>query len=77
VCSTSRVAGTQTVSFHPSDDGAVVELSLEYELNPTGVWRQGPIGKVADVLFIRRALGDSLARTLRRFATEAAEESAL
>jgi Polyketide cyclase / dehydrase and lipid transport len=71
------LAGTQTVSFHPADDGAVVELSLEYELNPTGVWRQGPIGKVADVLFIRRALSDSLARTLRRFATEAEEEIAL
>jgi len=72
------LAGTQTVSFHPGEDAAcVVELALEYELNPTSVWRQGPVGKLADALFIRRALGDSLARTLRRFATEAAEESAL
>ena len=35
------------------------------------------IGKVSDVLFIRRALSDSLARTLRRFSVEAAEEVAL
>jgi hypothetical protein len=71
------LAGTQTVTFQLAEDGSVAELSLEYELNPTSVWRQGPVGKLADVLFIRRALGDSLARTLRRFATEAAEESAL
>jgi hypothetical protein len=70
--------GVQTVSFHPSEDGtSVVEITLEYELNPTSVWRRGPLGKLADLLFIRRALGDSLARTLRRFAAEAAEESAL
>ena len=72
------LTGVQTVTFHPAEDGGcVVEIALEYELNPTSVWRQGPLGKVADALFIRRALGDSLARTLRRFATEAAEESAL
>jgi Polyketide cyclase / dehydrase and lipid transport len=72
------LTGTQTVTFHPAEDGtSVVELALEYELNPTSIWRQGPVGKLSDVLFIRRALGDSLARTLRRFATEAAEESAL
>jgi ribosome-associated toxin RatA of RatAB toxin-antitoxin module len=74
----AALTGVQTVTFHPAEDGGcVVEIALEYELNPTSVWRQGPLGKVADALFIRRALGDSLARTLRRFATEAAEESAL
>ena len=72
------LTGVQTVTFHPAQDGTcVVELALEYQLNPTSFWRQGPVGKLSDVLFIRRALGDSLARTLRRFATEAAEESAL
>jgi hypothetical protein len=72
------LTGMQTVTFQPAEDGTcVVQLALEYELNPTSFWRSGPVGKLADVLFIRRALGDSLARTLRRFATEAAEESAL
>jgi hypothetical protein len=70
--------GTQTVTFRPADGGgSTVELALEYTLNPTTVWRQGPLGKVTDVLFIRRALTDSLVRTLRRFATEAEEEKAL
>jgi len=32
---------------------------------------------VTDLLFIRRALGDSLGRTLRRFAVEAEEEAGL
>jgi hypothetical protein len=72
------LVGIQTVSFQPADGGGThVELSLDYQLNPTTAWRQGPLGKVTDALFIRRALTDSLARTLRRFATEAAEEKAL
>jgi hypothetical protein len=72
------LSGVQTVTFEPAEDGGThVELSLEYELNPTTVWRQGPLGRVTDALFIRRALTDSLARTLRRFAAEADEEQAL
>jgi Polyketide cyclase / dehydrase and lipid transport len=70
--------GVQTVTFHPADDGgSIVELELEYDLNPTTIWRQGPLGAVTNLLFIRRAMTDSLMRTLRRFATEAAEEQAL
>lgn len=70
--------GIQTVSFHPADDGgSIVELELRYELHSTTVWRQGPLGALTNLLFIRRALTDSLIRTLRRFATEAAEEKAL
>ena len=65
------------VSFEPAEGGTRVALELRYELQPTTWARQGPIGKVTDVLFIRRALSDSLARTLRRFATEAGEEVAL
>jgi hypothetical protein len=72
------LAGIQSVSFHPGDDGGtLVELSLSYDLNPTTIWRQGPLGKLVNLLFIRRAMTDSLARTLRRFATEAAEQQAL
>jgi hypothetical protein len=71
------LVGVQTVTFQPAGEETLVELSLEYELKPTTIWRQGPIGRLTDLLFIRRALGDSLVRTLRRFATEAAEEEAL
>jgi hypothetical protein len=71
------LVGTQTVTFEPGEGGSRVTLELQYELQPTTFARQGLIGKVADVLFIRRALSDSLARTLRRFATEAEEEVAL
>jgi Polyketide cyclase / dehydrase and lipid transport len=71
------LVGTQTVTFEPGEGGSRVTIELQYELQPTTFARQGLIGKVADVLFIRRALSDSLARTLRRFATEADEEIAL
>lgn len=67
-----RLTGTQTVSFEPDGDGSVVEIELDYELV-----KGGPLRGVTDVLFIRRAQSDALIRTLRRFATEAAEEAAL
>lgn len=66
-----RMAGRQVITFTPSGDGAtLVELVLEYELA-----QGGPLRAVANALFIRRAVSDSLARTLRRYATEAAEEA--
>jgi polyketide cyclase/dehydrase/lipid transport protein len=73
------LAGMQTAQFDPDPDGdgSLATLTLEYELNPTSIWRRGPLGKLTDTFFIRRALADSLARTLRRFATEAAEEASL
>ncbi len=67
-----RCTGTQSVSFAPDEEGALVEIEYEYELT-----RGGPLRGVTDVLFIRRAQSDALVRTLRRFATEAAEEAAL
>lgn len=66
------LTGTQTLRALPASDGSEVELSLEYELS-----RYGPLGGVADALFIRRALRDSLRRTLYRFAIEAEEEAEL
>jgi uncharacterized membrane protein len=72
------LTGFQSVSFQPGEGGGTsVQLRLDYELNPTTMWRQGGLGKVVNLLFIRRAMTDSLARTLRRFATEAAEQQAL
>jgi hypothetical protein len=64
--------GTQTLRVLPASDGSEVELSLEYELT-----RYGPLGGVADALFIRRALRDALRRTLFRFGVEAEEEAKL
>lgn len=70
--------GRQEVRFSPAEDGGTIaELQLEYELNPTTIWRRGPIGWVTNLFFIRRAMTDSLIRTLRRFATEAAEQQSL
>jgi hypothetical protein len=67
-----QLAGTQTVVFEPHEAGSFVTVELEYALQ-----KGGPLRALTDVLFIRRALADALARTLRRFATEAAEEAAL
>ena len=67
-----RCSGTQTITFEPDEDGALVQIELDYELS-----KGGALKGVTDVLFIRRAQADALVRTLRRFATEAAEEAAL
>jgi Polyketide cyclase / dehydrase and lipid transport len=66
------LTGTQTLRALPAPDGSEVELSLEYELT-----RYGPLSGIADALFIRRALRDSLKRTLYRFTVEAEEEASL
>jgi polyketide cyclase/dehydrase/lipid transport protein len=67
-----RLAGLQTLRVAESEAGARVELTLEYSLT-----KYGPLGAVADAIFIRRALRDSLRRTLYRFAVEAEEDAGL
>ncbi len=67
-----RLAGRQTLRTIESAGGARVELSLEYTLT-----RYGPFGALADAIFIRRALRDSLRRTMARFEVEAEEEAGL
>jgi hypothetical protein len=67
-----KLDGTQTATFRPEEDGTVVALELDYKASVGG-----PLRPLVDVLFIRRAQNDALARTLRRFATEAAEQAAL
>jgi Polyketide cyclase / dehydrase and lipid transport len=64
--------GSQTLRALPASDGSEVELSLEYELA-----KYGPLGGVADALFIRRALRDAMRRTLYRFTVEAEEAARL
>ena len=60
-----KLRGTQKVTFEPGADGVEVALELEYELKNANV-----ITPLTDVLFIRRALRDSLKRSLTRFARE-------
>ena len=68
-----RMQGAQAVSFTAVDDDSTrVDIELAYQLTSGG-----PLAGITDLLFIRRALTDALRRTLRRFATEAAEEATL
>ncbi len=67
-----RLRGTQRVSFVPRDGRTEVRLELEYQLK-----EGNPLTPVVDLLFIRRALRDSLRRTLARFANELAAEREL
>ena len=60
------LTGTQRVSFVAGERGCEICLELAYELK-----RDPGLGSVlTDLLFVRRALGDALRRTLRRFAVE-------
>ncbi len=67
-----QLRGSQRVAFSPKPDAVEVALELEYELK-----ERNALTPLTDALFIRRALSDMLARTLRRFSTEAAEEANL
>lgn len=60
-----RLRGTQRIRFERLEDGIEIGLELEYELK-----QRTPLQPVVDVLFIRRALRDSLRRTLVRFSHE-------
>ena len=68
-----RLSGTQTLEFTAAEDGRTeVAMELDYELA-----KGGPLRPLMDLFFIRRAQSDAIFRTLRRFATEAAEQAAL
>jgi hypothetical protein len=67
-----RLHGTQTFRVVESEGGSRAELALEYELT-----KYGPLSALADAIFIRRAIRDSLRRTLSRFSVEAEEEAGL
>jgi Polyketide cyclase / dehydrase and lipid transport len=60
-----KLRGTQRVAFAPGPDGVEVALELEYELKD-----RNPFTPLTDALFIRRALRESLKRSLLRFARE-------
>jgi Polyketide cyclase / dehydrase and lipid transport len=65
----ARLEGTQTVTFEPQPDSVKITLVLEYRLKDRNL-----ITPLVDLLFIRRAMTDSLRRTLRRFNSELAAE---
>ena len=64
------LTGTQTATFAPHQAGTHLGLELDYELS-----RGGALSGLTDVLFIRRAVRDSLRRTVERFAAEAPSSS--
>lgn len=57
--------GVQRLAFAPAVDRVGVALELDYVLV-----RRGPFMLLADPLFVRRALRDSLRRTLQGLSTE-------
>jgi Polyketide cyclase / dehydrase and lipid transport len=61
----AKLTGTQSIAFAPRGDAARLELSLAYALKASS-----PLMRVVDLLFIRRAVRDSLRRTLVRLARE-------
>jgi hypothetical protein len=60
-----KLTGTQRVAFRPDGDAVEVALELQYELK-----ERNALTPFTDALFIRRALRDSLKRSLIRFARE-------
>jgi len=60
-----KLHGLQSVAFEPVGDDVRVTLTLEYELK-----KQGRFTPLIVRLFARRALRDSLQRTLNRFSHE-------
>jgi len=63
-----RIEGTQHVRFRPREGGGcTVELELEYRIKHATFFTP-----LVDLLFVRRAFGDALRRTLARFGRELA-----
>lgn len=60
--SDDTVTGRQSVTFAASADGVEVTLALEYRIT-----RRSPLTPLVDILFVRRAMTQSLGRSLARF----------
>ncbi len=67
-----QLRGTQRVRFGAYDGGCEISLELDYALKQPGLG-----GRLTDLLFVRRSLGDALRRTLRRFAVELEADRAI
>src|SRR5947209_5210735 len=59
------LTGEQTVWFVPAPEGVEVVLELDYRIK-----RRNPLTSLIDLVFIRRLMAGSLARTLSRFGVE-------
>jgi hypothetical protein len=57
------ITGTQRVAFNPIGHGVEISLSLQYRIK-----RRSPLTPLVDILFVRRVMAASVARTLTRFA---------
>jgi hypothetical protein len=57
--------GHQTVAFAPGTDETEITFSIAYEIKD-----RNPLTPLVDLLFIRRAMRDSLRRTLTRYSYE-------
>jgi uncharacterized membrane protein len=62
-----KLRGVQTVTFEGKTDPPRTAVNLELDYKLKGATFGGPI---VDMLFVRRALGDSLRKTLMRFRRE-------
>jgi hypothetical protein len=60
-----KLRGTQSVTFEPGPDGVEIALELEYEIKAANV-----LTPLTDALFIRRAMRESLQRSINGFARE-------
>ena len=67
-----QLRGTQRVRFSAYEGGCEISVELSYELKQPGIG-----GRLTDILFVRRAVGDALRRTLRRFAVELEADRAM
>ncbi len=65
-----RMTAVQSVAFDEVPGGARVTLELDYAIKQSRPWTA-----LVDVLFIRRAMGDSLRRTLEAFERELAPDA--
>lgn len=61
----ATMSGRQKVEFAPGPESVEVTLSLEYRIKD-----RSPLTPLVDLLFVRRAVGDALRRTVTRFAYE-------
>ncbi len=62
------IRGHQSVSFTAVEHGVEIALSLRYVIK-----RRSPLTPLLDVLFVRRPMATSVARTLTRFGLRLAE----
>lgn len=69
-----KLRGTQTVTFEALTDPPRTSVTVELDYKLKGPTFGGP---VVDMLFVRRALADSLRRTLMRFRRELEAEREL